>query len=400
MSGSRAIKVIAAAVVTATCVVSATAAQPAATAGAAYKEVGRWGKVGNAQGQFPGNAYGLATDKAGDVYVADSDGHRIQIFSSKGAFKGNLAFDPSELVEDVAVGPEGDAWGTAQQTAQARRFPKGGGQPENLGTPKAADGIAVDADGNVYVSTNGDNIDAVVRFDKTPSGWEGAKTWADGFQLPGDIEVSVDGSIYVADRMGSPPNIKHFDANGKLLGTIRTQLPATAGAGAQYGIGIDPDCNVWATNVPQRNLVKYSPAGKVLATATSGDLQAQDVAVGTTGDLYAYDVATHSVIHFAEDRSKPQVANVVGTVTVSGCVAKVKFALTGIACPAQVAATASLTGNGISGKANVKVVAGKTTVIAIPVKAAKGTTSAQFKIVLKTNGRPTTQVRAVTVAVS
>jgi hypothetical protein len=74
----------------------------------------------------------------------------------------------------------------------------------------------------------------------------------------------------------------------------------------------------------------------------------------------------------------------------------VKFALPGVACPVQVAAVATLKGKGVSGKAAVKVAAGKTTVITMPVKAPKGTTTtATFTIVLKTNGRPTTQTKSV-----
>ena len=53
-------------------------------------------------------------------------------------------------------------------------------------------------------------------------------------------------------------------------------------------------------------------------------------------------------------------------------VAKVRYAHTGVSCPAQIDATASLTGTSVSGKASVKVAAGKTTVISIPVKAATG----------------------------
>ena len=401
MNKARQKIILAVLVVGGVCAATAMASQQAATAGPAYKKVGSWGKLGTVNGQFAGNAYGLATDKAGNVYVADSDGHRIQIFSSSGGFKSKLGFDASEFVEDVAVGPGSDVWGTAEQSGQARRFPNGSGQGENLGTPKSAEGIAVDGDGNVYVSTQGDNISAVVRFDKTPTGWAAAKTWATGFQSPGDIEVSADGSVYVVDRRGAPPSIKHFNSSGKLLKTIKTNQPATGGAGVQYGIGVDTDCNVWATNIPQRYLAKYSPAGKLLATATSGDLQAQDVAVGPTGDLYAYDGATHSVIHFAEDKTKPATAAVPGQVIVAKGVAKVKYAATGIACPAQVDATASLTGKGIAGKAAVKVAAGKTTTITIPVKAKVGTTgTATFKIVLKTNGRATTETRKVRVAVT
>ena len=100
------------------------------------------------------------------------------------------------------------------------------------------------------------------------------------------------------------------------------------------------------------------------------------------------------IVHFAEDRSKPAAALVPARLTAAHKVVKVAYALTGVACPAVLDATASLTGKGIAGKAVVKVAAGKTTTITIPLaKAASG--PATFTIVLKTNGRPTTQTRAV-----
>jgi len=117
------------------------------------------------------------------------------------------------------------------------------------------------------------------------------------------------------------------------------------------GIGGGWDCNRWGRNISQRNLTRVSPVGKVLGTATSGDLIAQDVAVGPKGDLYAYDSATYSVVRFAEDRSKPQAAAVVGAVTVTGGRAKVRYTLTGMACPAQVSAVAPLAG-AVQGKAS------------------------------------------------
>jgi len=399
-AGSRVI--VAVLVVAAVCVAAATAGEQAATAGPVYKVVGKIGKEGTANGQFSGNAYGVATDKAGNVYVADSGNLRIQAFSSKGAYKAKYTFAPGENVIDVAVGPTGDVWGTTDVLTDVRRFPNGGGAPENLTTPKASTGIAVDSDNNVYVSTSGDEINAVVLYDKSATGWGPAKTWVGGgLQWPGDVEVSPDGSIYVADKRGSPPSVKRYDASGKLLNTIKTKLPATAGAGAQYGIAVDPDCNLWATNPAQRRVDRFTPSGKLLGTVTSGDLLSTDIGVGPTGDLYVFDINTRSVIHFAEDKSKPATAAVPGQVVVAKGVAKVKYAATRIACPAQVDAVATLSGKGIAGKASVKVAAGKTTTITIPVRARAGTTgTATFKIVLKTNGRTTTETRKVRVTVT
>ncbi len=373
----------------AVCAVVATAGQQSAQAGPAYKKVGAWGKIGTANGQFGNNAFGLATDKSGSVYVADSDNRRIQRFSASGAFQGKMALGTSDVIPDVAIAPDGTVWATSDTGAQAQQFSKAGASLESIGTSGSALGAAVDSDGNVLVDVHAGNTVKVVRYDKA-NGYAAGLTLG-GLKGTGDVEVSPDGSIYVSDN-GSL-TVKRFDENGKLLKTIK------GGPSAPIGVGVDLDCNIWMTNISQRRVDHYSPSGKLLGSATSGDLIGQDVAVGSKGDLYVFDSGTRSVIRFAVDKSKPAVAAVPGRISVTKGVAKVKYALTGVSCPAEIAATASLTGKGISGKAAVKVKAGKTTVISIPVKAKAGTASATFKIVLKTNGRPTTEVRAVSVNV-
>lgn len=384
----RSIASLAAGVFAATFVVAATAGPERTQAGPAYKVAGKWGGTGDRPGKFSG-AKGLAVDKAGNVYVADTDNHRVQMFSATGAFRKQWVLDEGLTVPDVAVGPGGEVWATTQVNSTVVKL--GGG--EEITTPRSAEGVAVDAEGNVYVSTVGDDINAVVRYDKGASFAE-AKRFG-GMQEPGDIEVSPDGTVYVGDKRGSPPSVKRFDASGKLLKAVKLQMAATAGAGAQFGIGVDPDCNLWVTNPEKRNVIKYSPSGKVLATATSGDMVGLDVAVGPKGDVYVFDQnAPHSVVRFAADRAKPATAAVGGAVTATNGVAKVKYTLGGVACPAQVSATASLSG-AANGKATLQVAAGKSTVLSIPVKGKSG--SAKFRIVLKTNGRPTTQVAAVNV---
>lgn len=376
-------------VVAAACVAGATAAGDATAPGSAYKKVGSWGKRGNANGQFAGNAFGLAADKAGSVYVADSDNFRIQVFSASGGFQRKMGFPNNESVIDVAVDPGGSVWGTSNQGGKVQQFSRSGAPGESIALPKLGLGVAVDADGNVYAGTAGDNIASVIRFDKA-SGYTAGKTFG-GFQKPGDIEVSPDGSVYMSDN-GSL-TVKRLDASGKLLKTIK------AGPSAPVGVGVDLDCNVWVTNISQRRVDRYSPSGKLLGWAASDNLIGQDVAIGPKGDVYVFDNATQSVVRFAEDRSKPQAANVGGiTVAKQGAklVARVKFTLSGVACPAQITGTATLSG-AVKGKAAVKVPAGRATTLTIPVKGTSG--KAVFKIVLKTNGRPTSQTSTATVRV-
>ena len=235
-----------------------------------------------------------------------------------------------------------------------------------------------------YQATFGDATAAFLRRGSQDTGWG-------GFQVPNDVEVSPDGTIWVSDNRAL--NVKRFDANGKLLKTIK------AGPSAPLGIGVDLDCNVWVGNISQRRIDRLSPSGRLLGTAAAPDLIAQDVVVGPKGDVYAYDGSSHAVVRFAEDRAKPATANVPGAITVSGRVARIPYTLSGVACPAQVSATATLSGPGIAGKsAGLKLKAGARNTITMKLsKAASG--KATFTIVLGTNGRPTTEKRSVKVSV-
>ena len=396
MSGARMVMVITALVVSATVVAGATAAEQAATAGGSYKLVGKWGKGGSANGQF-NNAFGLATDKAGNLYVADTDNNRVQVFSAKGAFLrkwgtvggGNAQFQGAQ---DVSIDQQGGVWVADRGNERVQVFGSGGGFQQAIASSTQPSGLGVDAEGNLYVAEFG----RVARYDKA-SNYALAKAWG-ALQASGDVEVSPDGSVYVVDNRGL--RVVRYDLDGKQLGSIR------GGPSAPIGIGVDPDCNVWMSNISQRRIEKRSPSGKVLTTAASPDLIAIDIAVAPKGDVYASDNGNRSIVHFAEDRSKPATASVPGKLTVSkGPVVKIAYTLSGVACPAEVGATASLSGKGISGKATgLKLKAGKTTVIEIKLakgalRGAAASGKATFKIVLKTNGRPTTETRSVTVVV-
>jgi sugar lactone lactonase YvrE len=389
MNGRRVSGVLGALVAGATLAAVATAGSEATSAGAAYKVVGKWGKSGTGNSEF-GNVFGLATDRRGNVYAADSDNHRVQIFSPKGGFLGAIPFGPEAFVPDVAVDAAGNVWGTNDTGGQAQLFTRSGRSLATVTTPKGARGIAVDAAGNMYVATHGDDVRLVVRFDKSGDQYAQGKSWG-GFQTPSDVEVSPDGTVWVSDN--GTLTVKRFDANGKLLKSMK------AGPSAPVGIGVDLDCNVWVTDIAQRRLGKYSPGGKLLATAASPDLIAQDVVVGPKGDLYAYDVGTFSVVRFAEDRSQPAAASIPGKLTASKGAVKIAYSLSGVSCPEVVDATATLTGPGIAGKAaGLKLKAGgKNTIEMKLAKAASG--NATFKIVLETNGRPTTETRSVVLVV-
>jgi DNA-binding beta-propeller fold protein YncE len=382
--------------------VTVAAAAGNTTAAGGYKLVRTFGKVGTGPGQVSGPR-GIVVASNGNVYVADANNGRIEVFSSSGAYKaqwGSVGSGNGQFTgpRDVDIAPDGTVWVADDGNARAQQFTATGAYKSSVAIgSESARGVAVDKDGNVLVAAEGGTLSGFHVF--TGGAGEASPLLGAVPLAIQDVEASPDGTVFVstAESNAGNPRVRHFTADGKPLGVFA--IPNAT------NIAVDPDCNVWAGDFPGRAITKYSPSGKKLATAASPDLQANDIAVARNGDLFV-TAQPGSIVHFAENRAAPAAAAIPARLTVApGGVVKIPYTLRGVACPAQVAATASLTGPGISGKAaGLELAAGKTTVITIQLargalKKAAASGKATFKVVLKTNGRPTTEAKSVTVSV-
>ena len=89
----------------------------------------KWGSYGSGDGQFNAPS-GVAVDSSGNVYVADTDNHRIQKFNSSGGFI--------------------TKWGSSGSGDGQFNYPYG---------------VAVDSSGNVYVADTSN--DRIQKFNST-----------------------------------------------------------------------------------------------------------------------------------------------------------------------------------------------------------------------------------------
>lgn len=378
----------------------ATGATAAGQAGGGYKIVGKFGKTGTGNGQFATSSNGVAIDRAGVVYIADTDNNRVQVFSKTGGFLrkwGSIGSGNGQFLraEDVAVSADGTVWVADDGNGRVQAFSSAGAFKTSIGlVSEAARGVAVGADGNVLVSVEGSRAGGFRVFSSAGQpigGLNGA-----GNYRADEIEVSPDGTVYMltSATQTDDDRVRRFTADGKPLATWKL----LRGDGTR-GMGVDLDCNVWVADTAQGGISKYSPSGRKLATAASitRGYIAKDIGVAPSGELYVL-LQGAGVIRLAEDKAKPATASVPGAIKVSGGTAKIAYTLSGVACPAEVGAVATVTGPGISGKAaGLKLKVGAKNVITMKFsKAATG--KATFKIVLKTNGRTTTEARSVTVS--
>lgn len=138
-----------------------------------------WGSFGNGDGQFY-FPRGIAVDQAdGSVYVVDMGNHRIQ------------KFDTSTNVLPQLL----TKWGGSSEPGHASSP-----QAQEAGQLRSPWGIAVDSQGDVYVSDTGNH--RVQKFDREGNfitQWGGFGNGDGQFNFPYGIAVDAKGSVYVVD---------------------------------------------------------------------------------------------------------------------------------------------------------------------------------------------------------
>ncbi|MBN2407128.1 MAG: hypothetical protein JXJ19_05475 [Elusimicrobia bacterium] len=294
--------------------------------------------------QFP---YGLAVDGSGNVWVADTDNHRILKYNAPSS-NGEAA----DLVlgqQDFDINAENDSDGDGSTDPTAAN---------NLKWPS---GVLVDSPGNVWVADNGNN--RVLKYNTPSSSGEDADlvlgqpdfihyyvTFAEGIDLgsPYDMAVCpVTGKVYVADGSDNRVlwwnNADSFVNGGSADGVLgqqnlnlskandsdgdnATDTVAANTLKTPYCVEVDDSGNVWVADGENHRVLKYDtpsssgePAVLVLGQQdflhnafndTDGDGSTDPVAANTlykphglafdsSGNLWVTEYGNNRVLKYA-----------------------------------------------------------------------------------------------------
>jgi uncharacterized protein (TIGR03663 family) len=267
------------------------------------------GAPGSEPGQL-GNPSGAAVDAQGNLYVADTNNHRIQVFAPDGTplrTIGSFGVGPAQFNEPrgVAVDAQGmiyvaDTWNAriVKLDPQGNQVASWGSGTEDFGNGRVASptdgtlagnaaaplslfgprGIAVDDQGNVYIADTGNK-----RIVVTDSDGNFRLQWGEFGSAPGQFSeptsVAVDGAnIYVADTWNGRVQLFVRDEEGQVspapASTWRVagwqaqtyDDPAIAASGGQVAVSIPGRNLIMLTDATGQELLRWGGSGTDLAS--------------------------------------------------------------------------------------------------------------------------------------
>jgi predicted phage tail protein/sugar lactone lactonase YvrE len=282
--------------------------------------------------------YGLGTDNAGNLFIADTENHRVRrlsggIITTIGGsgtpgFSGDGGSATSAQLNspyDVAADPAGNVYVADTLNHRVRKIDAGGtittvagtgapgfsgdGGPANLAQLHHPVGLELDAAGNLYIAdfdnhrirrvTPGGTITTVAGNGTGSYCGDGGSATAACLENPTDAEVDDDGSIYIADygnsrvRKVTAGTIRTIAGNGSAFTSGDGGAATSAGVPSPTGMAVDGAGNVFIASSGGGRIRKVDVAGVITTVAGTGIYGfAGDGGPATSGEL-AFPARVH-----------------------------------------------------------------------------------------------------------
>lgn len=247
--------------------------------------LGKFGSLGSENGQLK-NPTGIALDAGGHIWVADTGNNRIQEFTTGGAFvmsvsglsaPQGLALDASSHLWVVNTGASQLREYTIVESAKIAVFAQAVG---SLGTGNGQftepQGMAVGAEGNLYVADTGDS-----RIEEFTSSGAFVRTFGkEGttnglLKKPHGITTDSTGAVWVADTANN--RVQEFGPTGTFLGTFGKEGTAEGLLKGPKGVGIDPEGNAWVADTANSRAQKWTGTGTGYGAGTASAHNTQTI---------------------------------------------------------------------------------------------------------------------------
>ncbi|HWQ31994.1 MAG TPA: BACON domain-containing carbohydrate-binding protein [Blastocatellia bacterium] len=257
---------------------------------------------------------GIALDAAGNLYIADTNNHRIRKVT------------PAGTISTVAGTGISDFGGDGGPATQAR-----------LDTPV---GLATDAQGNLYIADAGNHrirkltlssgVITTIAGSGYGFGGDGGAAVAAQFNFPTGVAIDGAGNLYISDTGNH--RVRRVNAAGIVSTVAGTGSAGSGGDGgpataaqlnAPGGIGLDSAGNLFIADQGNHRVRKLAKDGRISTVAGNGTsgaggdggaaVEAQlnspaGVAIDRAGNLFIADTYNHRVVVVADYKAATTVS--------------------------------------------------------------------------------------------
>ncbi len=228
-------------------------------------DLSQWGRQGNGPGQL-NSPYGIACHRD-QIFVVDMHNSRVQVFDPQGRF--------------------------------IRRFGEPGDEKGRFSAPT---GIGISPKGRVYVA--GKNLNRIQKFSNEGtflSAWQSMETLPGTMQRPRGIAADADGKLFVADKNNH--RIQVFAPNGRYLRAWGEKGTAEGQFDLPFGVSVYED-RVYVADTQNHRIQTFNRDGDFIAAWGSrgrgpGEFYApMAIATDGQGNLYVADSKNHRIQKF------------------------------------------------------------------------------------------------------
>jgi DNA-binding beta-propeller fold protein YncE len=241
---------------------------PSATFPEAIPEfVLEWGGFGSGDGQF-NSPFGIGVDQSSNVFVVDTNNHRVQKFDNNGTFLTKWGHESAEWI-------------------RLFRLPSD---------------VAIDSKGAIYVSDFGATTSHLRKLD--PSG-KVLRSWGQGIGDPMGVAVDAQDNLYVVDYLRR--TVYKFDENGLELTRWGSSGTGDGEFNRPRGIAVDHLGSIYVADTDNNRIQKFTNDGEFVLSW--GELGSDDgqfdypraIAAGTQGFVFVADTRNYRVQKFDTD---------------------------------------------------------------------------------------------------
>ena len=270
-----------------------------------------WGGEGVGNGEFasPG---GIAISASGEVYVADTENNRIQVFDLNGVFKrkwGAFGSGNREFIGPGALGvsSSGEVYVVDSFNDRIQVFDTNGVFKRKWGTFGTGDGqlafpdgIAISVSGEVYIADSENNRIQVFDDNGVFKRKWGSQGSGDGeLSVPQGIAVSESGEVYVADSENN--RIQVFDTNGVFKRKWGSQGPGDGEFNLPQGIAVSDSGEVYLVEMFNQRVQIFDANGvfkRKWGSQGSGNGEfnlPQEIAISASSEVYVADAKNNRI---------------------------------------------------------------------------------------------------------